>query len=117
MSKTVNTLNIGDKIYDPRVEIIDEYSITEIQKSEKGIRVGADEYFYSRLRDSDYNAAIATKVSFEGGKRSYFLRIEDAQAIQRRLQIAELKRLQGAAHNSLRVLNEFTLKYFTINQP
>lgn len=118
MSKTVNSLNVGDKLYEPTIENIREYEIKEISKTQEGIRVGTTNYSYE-LRDSYLNAAISTKVDFKygSGKRTLFVRIEDAQAIQKQLQIAKLKLLQGAAHNSLRVLNEFTLKYFTNEQP
>lgn len=114
MSKTVNTLNIGDKAYRPKIEEIIEITINKIEKTDSGIKVGLANFCQS-FNYSKYNAAISTIIQFESGGPYplLYLRIEDAQAEQRRLQITELKRLQGAAHNSLRVLNEFTLKYFT----
>lgn len=118
MSKTVNTLNIGDKLYSPSIEKIEEFEIVEINKTLGGIKVGTKGWNYE-LRDSLFNAAISTRVQFKYGSttRLLFVRMEDAQVTQRQLQITELKRLQGTAHNALRVLNEFTLKYFTIDQP
>lgn len=118
MSKTANTLNIGDKAYKPTVEEIIEYPINKIEKSGLGIKVGVS----GSYRSFDYsknNAAISTIIQFESGGPCplLYLRIEDAQAEQRKLQIAELKRLQESARNSLRVLDEFTLKYFTNEQP
>lgn len=112
MSKTVNTLNIGDKLFNPRIEEIREYEITEIQKSTQGIKVGTKAYEY-RLSDADYNSAISPIVFFYKRSDKLYIRIEDALSEQKRLQTVELKRIQTGVENALKKLNEFTLKYFT----
>lgn len=111
MSKTVNTLNVGDKLYLPRIGEIEEIEVVKIEKTESGIRV--DPRFYFSFNDCDYNAAISRYVYFKKRERVLYINIEDAQKEQRKIQISELKRLQDVASVALKSLNEFTLKYFT----
>ena len=111
MSKTVNTLNIGDKLYLPRLDEIEAIELVKIEKTENGIRV--DPRFYFSLNDCDYNAAISRYVYFKKREKVLYVNIEDAQKEQRKIQISELKRLQTVAAVALKSLNQFTLKYFT----
>lgn len=113
MAKTANTVNVGDMIYHPIVDEIEEIPITSIVKSEKGIEIGANKWGI-RLKESEYNAAISTELKFiDSDHHRYFLNLEDAKNHQRKLQEKRLKYLQEKAHEALQHLNKFTLKYFT----
>lgn len=118
MSKIVNTLNIGDKAYRPTIEEIVEYPINKIEKSESGIKVGVSgsyrSFYYSKN-----NAAISSIIQFEasGPWPLLYLRKEDAEKEQVKLRVRKLKSLQVEANTALFKLNEFTLKYFTTDQP
>lgn len=110
--KTVNTLNVGDKLFLPTTMEIKESVVSEIIKDCDGIKVGSPDY-YARIRDSDDNAAIATFVTFEKRKRIYYLRMEDAIKVQNKLQNEYLVKLQDAVAKCIKELNDFTLKYFS----
>lgn|GEM_PF-5652368 len=113
MSKTVNTVNVGDQIYHPIVDEIEEIPISEIRKTSEGILIGTKTYGL-KINDSSSNAAISREVKFESYKSGrYFLNIEDAKKYQKHLQERRLKYLQEEANKALQTLNEFTLKYFT----
>lgn len=114
MGITVNTLNIGDKAYRPTIEEIKEYPIDKIEKSDSGIRVGVSG-IYESFKRSRYNAAISTIIQFDASSscQLLYLRFEDAEKEQVKLQVRKLKSLQVEANTALNLLNEFTLKYFT----
>ena len=113
MKKTANTVSYGDKLYHPITEKIEEIPIFEIRKSNNGIEIGTAK-FGIKIGDSLHNAAISTEVKFHNQRNHrYFLNIEDAQKYQRQQLEYRLKYLQGKAIESLNILNEFTLKYFT----
>lgn len=111
MSKTINTLNVGDKLLFPTVSEIKEIEIIIIEKTWKGIRIGSSNYNI-RLDDSDFNAAISPIATFKNKEIVCYLRMEDAIAEQNKLQNATFIKLQNEANFSLQKLNDFTLKYF-----
>lgn len=112
-TKTVNTLNVGDKVYYPTVEEIKFETVFKIEKTASGVRVGFQNMYYA-LEDSEYNAAISTFIKNRGlnGRTIFYIRMEDAAAEQRKLRIAALIDLQDKANAALAKLNEFTNKYF-----
>ena len=112
-TKTVNTLNVGDKVYYPTVEEIKIETVFKIEKTVSGLRVGLQNMYYT-LEDSEYNAAISTVVKNRGlsSRTIFYIRMEDAIAEQRKLRVAALKKLQDKTNAALAELNEFTNKYF-----
>lgn len=109
--KTVNTLNFGDKLFDPSIEKIIEIEIDKIEKTEEGIKIGTRHYYYN-FSMCDFNSAISPIVFFNKRTRHLFIRIEDAKIRQRELQLNELKRLQLTVGVSIENLNVFIEKYF-----
>lgn len=107
MKKTANTLNVGEIIYTASVDTINEYIIEEIRKKPTGISI---KYYSGEWTENQ--AAIS--VSFKGYcDRTYFFNKEDAEALQSKLRLRELKSLQNRAEKAIKELNEFTLKHFT----
>lgn len=114
MSKSVNTLNFGDKVYLPSVTKIEERSVVEISKTQEGIKVGLGKYSGYDINHSAFNAAISNTIKFKSSYETiFYLNIDQAKAKQKQLQIKRLIELQRGVETSLKELNEFTLKYFT----
>jgi len=109
--KYVNTLNVGDKLFEPSIEDIKEIEIKKIEKTEEGIKIGTRSYYYE-LSDSDFNSAISPIVFFKKRTRHLYIRIEDAQIKQRSLQLSELKRKQSEVDEAIASLHVFIGKYF-----
>ncbi len=116
MKKTVNTLNVGDNLYVPRVSTIIKYEINEISKDQKGVKVGVADHYRYKIEHSDNNAAISTKVTFNNGNDIMLVRYDDALLELRKQQTEYLKKLQENADKALSTLNEFTSKYFNHEQ-
>ena len=114
MRKTANTVNIGDMLYMPTIEDVVQFQIANIEKSNRGIKMGSSGCHGIDLDDSIFNAAIAIEVKFKSTYRKgpFYLNIEDAQAKQYELRCLELTSMQRKAEKALSDLNSFTIKYF-----
>lgn len=112
MKKTVGTLCVGEYLYSPTVDSIQQVKVDRIEKTDKGTRVDCGTWS-TEIRKCDFKSDISTKVTYENRKYTYYVRLEDAQIKQKELQTIRLHELQKAAATAINHLTEFTNKYFT----
>lgn len=104
-TSSVGTLRYGSKVYLPRLGALEERTVTKVESTEYGI--------YVRLEHSATMgpaAFISNKIC--NGHMEYYVKKEDALAVQREMRTKELKRLQENAGKALSELNLFTNLYF-----
>jgi hypothetical protein len=115
-SKTVQTLKVGQVLYEPTVKYIIENRIKEIRSTNEGyqfdVGIGRRDLATVILNHPSSTKVDVYKYYTNDNILTLFINEEKAIEIQRKMQFQMLKELQGKANIALQELNDFTLKYF-----